>query len=415
MTPLLQPTPQFVAETATEGDAASSDDEESGGRTPPEPHRGVGNLTAGMPTPASIRRQKKLHASSLEKQLKQAADMLGVSFKQQVNALHSASNTQRHDYNLKLEDMVKQQERLLDQQYEHQKRALQQIAARQQEELNRQAEAYVQALQHRQPTPAGNYAGAGCGTMSVPASAAQLPGFHNGTVKLGSGSCPPGASLVASLRRPPLGMKGHSTPPLPGPAAVIATPAAAVAWCDGSAEIAAKTLSRPPVLCRCPSPHRAARVGPCVQTAHTSAGRQLTPRTSQAQYVNAYPVQQALTQPTSDVMRMQSGAATPLARSLPGSMSLPLGRTAISVSAPSAVPKQTPFVAVSGGKRPVLCCNTPPAPPAALPPWLPPGGPCLGAEVGPSPTPPTPPPLLSATAIARCRAQALPVNALQGQ
>lgn len=107
-------------------------------------------LTAGMPTPDAIAQQKENYARALEEQLRKGVELLGETHKEKTDHLHQSANKNKQQYNLMLDQQVKQHEMTLSQQYNHQLMMLQQAAQQQRAELDQQAAALVLEWQQRQ-------------------------------------------------------------------------------------------------------------------------------------------------------------------------------------------------------------------------------------------------------------------------
>lgn len=275
MLPLLHAMPTVAADLASAtGDEGSSDGgegEDSGGQTPPDPMLGprqaAGSLTAGLPTPDSIQRQKEVYVKSLETQLKQGVDMLGSAHKAKTDNLHNTANKRKHDNNVMLNNMLKQQEDMLDRQFEQQSAALKQIAAQRLVELNQQAEALLQALQRGTGTPlprAHGYATCSKQRLASPPPPGSTGSF-TATPRTPDG-CGPGAALAAAMRAASVARWTPSSPPGPGgpvsPAGPggppgASRPLAPVARYDAPAEVPRLdgSMQMVPALPRCGSSH----------------------------------------------------------------------------------------------------------------------------------------------------------------
>lgn len=107
-------------------------------------------LTAGLPTPDAIMQQKDLFAQSLEEQLRHGVDVLANVHRQKTEALHTAANERKQQYDQMLEQQVKQQEIRLGQEYSKRLMELQQTAQRRRTELESQAAALLQEWEQRQ-------------------------------------------------------------------------------------------------------------------------------------------------------------------------------------------------------------------------------------------------------------------------
>lgn len=235
--PLLPAMPNFVPDLAPKpgDDDDSSDEEGSGLESPPDPSRGTrmaaGSLTAGLPTPDSIQRQKEMYARSLENQLKQGVDMLGAAHKQKTDSLLSTANKQKQEYNRMLDEHVKQQDQLLDKQYEQQVAALKQAAAQQRADLDRQAEAIIQGrprLQTAIPDLAALARSAAANTecravASAPRSGAMCSNAGSMNVSPGSAAAPAvpsGTSLAAAIHAASVALR---SPPAAQGSPLVAT------------------------------------------------------------------------------------------------------------------------------------------------------------------------------------------------
>ena len=89
--------------------------------------------------PQTIQNQKEGHAKSLETQLRQGAEQLGQAHKNQVDMLHASATQQKMQYDLHMDQKVKEQELMMSQQYNQQLMQLQQAAQAQRAELEQQA------------------------------------------------------------------------------------------------------------------------------------------------------------------------------------------------------------------------------------------------------------------------------------
>lgn len=114
-----------------------------------QPGSGRLDLTAAIPDPETIRKQKEVYAADLEQQLKKGVELLGQAHKEQADLLRAAANQEKHRYNLAMDQQVKQQELILSQQYNEQLMNLQQAAQQQRAELEQQACALTLEYQQR--------------------------------------------------------------------------------------------------------------------------------------------------------------------------------------------------------------------------------------------------------------------------
>mmetsp|Transcript_64377 Transcript_64377/g.121960 ORF Transcript_64377/g.121960 Transcript_64377/m.121960 type:complete len:559 (-) Transcript_64377:196-1872(-) len=107
------------------------------------------SLTADLPDPESIQKQKAGHSQTIESQLRDGADTLGASHKQKTDYLHALANQQKHQFNLMLDAQVKAQEKELTQQYQNDLVRLQQAAQQRRAQLECQAAALTLEWQQK--------------------------------------------------------------------------------------------------------------------------------------------------------------------------------------------------------------------------------------------------------------------------
>lgn len=107
------------------------------------------SLTADLPDPESIQRQKGVHSETIECQLRDGADSLGANHKQKTDYLHALANQQKHQFNLMLDAQVKAQEKEFTQQYQNELVRLQQAAQQRRAQLECQAAALTLEWQQR--------------------------------------------------------------------------------------------------------------------------------------------------------------------------------------------------------------------------------------------------------------------------
>jgi len=105
-----------------------------------------------MVDPQTIQQQKEQHAKGLEVQLKTGAETLGMTHKRQIDMLHAASTQQKQQYDLHLDQKVKEQELAMSQQYNQALMQLQQAAQAQRAELEQQAARLTLEYQQRRTT-----------------------------------------------------------------------------------------------------------------------------------------------------------------------------------------------------------------------------------------------------------------------
>jgi len=99
--------------------------------------------------PETVNTQKESYARDLETQLRKGVEVLGVTHKQQTEALHAAANQEKTRYNLAMDQQVKQQELFLSQEYNEQLMRLQQAAQAKRAELEQQATQLTLEFQQR--------------------------------------------------------------------------------------------------------------------------------------------------------------------------------------------------------------------------------------------------------------------------
>lgn len=105
----------------------------------PSPRSRAGPLTAGIPDPAAVQRQKESYARSLEEQLRKGVEVLAATHKQQTDLLHAQANEEKNRFNVAMDQEVKQRELGISQQYNEQLMRLQQAAQTRRAELDQQA------------------------------------------------------------------------------------------------------------------------------------------------------------------------------------------------------------------------------------------------------------------------------------
>eukprot|EP00441_Pelagodinium_beii_P023672 CAMPEP_0197664442 /NCGR_PEP_ID=MMETSP1338-20131121/58633_1 /TAXON_ID=43686 ORGANISM="Pelagodinium beii, Strain RCC1491" /NCGR_SAMPLE_ID=MMETSP1338 /ASSEMBLY_ACC=CAM_ASM_000754 /LENGTH=518 /DNA_ID=CAMNT_0043243073 /DNA_START=81 /DNA_END=1637 /DNA_ORIENTATION=+ len=101
------------------------------------------SLTAGLPDPSSIDRQKTSYAKGLEEQLRHGTDVLAQQLKQQSDYLFSMGDQKKRQYALQVDQEIKQREMELAQQHNEQLLLLQQAAQQQKSALEHQANALL--------------------------------------------------------------------------------------------------------------------------------------------------------------------------------------------------------------------------------------------------------------------------------
>eukprot|EP00928_Gymnodinium_smaydae_P086956 TRINITY_DN71335_c0_g1_i1.p1 TRINITY_DN71335_c0_g1~~TRINITY_DN71335_c0_g1_i1.p1 ORF type:complete len:446 (+),score=78.78 TRINITY_DN71335_c0_g1_i1:69-1406(+) len=99
------------------------------------------SLTAGIPDPPSIDRQKAMYARGLDDQLDQGKQVLNVQLKQQTEYLYAIGDQQKRQFALQIDRQIKQKEMELAQQHNQQLLMLQQAAQQQKSALDHQANA----------------------------------------------------------------------------------------------------------------------------------------------------------------------------------------------------------------------------------------------------------------------------------
>ncbi|CAJ1411532.1 unnamed protein product [Effrenium voratum] len=110
--------------------------------TPVEPQLPA-SLTAGLPDPSSIERQKSSYARGLEEQLRHGTDVLAQQLKQQSDYLFAMGDQRKRQYALQVDQEIKQREMELAQQHNEQLLLLQQAAQQQKSALEHQANALL--------------------------------------------------------------------------------------------------------------------------------------------------------------------------------------------------------------------------------------------------------------------------------
>lgn len=106
------------------------------------------SLTAGIPDPTSIDRQKTNYSKGLDEQLKHGTDVLAQQLKQQSDYLFQMGDQRKRQYALQVDQEIKQREMELAQQHNEQLLLLQQAAQQQKSALEHQANALL--LEFRQ-------------------------------------------------------------------------------------------------------------------------------------------------------------------------------------------------------------------------------------------------------------------------
>jgi len=101
------------------------------------------SLTAGLPDPGSIDRQKSSYAKGLEEQLRHGTDVLAQQLKQQSDYLFAMGDQRKRQYALQIDQEIKQREMELAQQHNEQLLLLQQAAQQQKSALEHQANALL--------------------------------------------------------------------------------------------------------------------------------------------------------------------------------------------------------------------------------------------------------------------------------
>jgi len=97
------------------------------------------SLTAGMPTPETIRKQKDAYTQMLDQQLQQGMRVLAAQVKHQKDYLHAQAEQQKNQFYMQIDMEMKQQEMALAQSQAEQKMSLQQQASQQKQQLEAQA------------------------------------------------------------------------------------------------------------------------------------------------------------------------------------------------------------------------------------------------------------------------------------
>lgn len=100
-------------------------------------------LTAGLPDPEAIERQKASYGKDLDEQLKQGSVVLNEQLKQQTDYLYAVGDHQKRQYALQIDQQIKSQEMVLAQQHNEQILMLQQAAQQQKAALEHQATALL--------------------------------------------------------------------------------------------------------------------------------------------------------------------------------------------------------------------------------------------------------------------------------
>eukprot|EP00434_Breviolum_minutum_P029373 symbB.v1.2.025979.t1/scaffold2560.1/size76387/11 len=101
------------------------------------------SLTAGLPDPTSIERQKNAYARGLEEQLRHGTDVLAQQLKQQSDYLFAMGDQRKRQFALQVDQEIKQREMELAQQHNEQLLLLQQAAQQQKSALEHQANALL--------------------------------------------------------------------------------------------------------------------------------------------------------------------------------------------------------------------------------------------------------------------------------
>jgi len=107
------------------------------------------SLTAGIPDPPSIERQKQSYAKGLDEQLKHGTEVLAQQLKQQSDYLFSMGDQRKRQYALQVDQEIKQKEMELAQQHNEQLLVLQQAAQQQKSALEHQANALLLEYQQK--------------------------------------------------------------------------------------------------------------------------------------------------------------------------------------------------------------------------------------------------------------------------
>lgn len=101
------------------------------------------SLTAGLPDPTSIERQKNAYARGLEEQLRHGTEVLAQQLKQQSDYVFAMGDQRKRQFALQVDQEIKQREMELAQQHNEQLLLLQQAAQQQQSALEHQANALL--------------------------------------------------------------------------------------------------------------------------------------------------------------------------------------------------------------------------------------------------------------------------------
>lgn len=101
------------------------------------------SLTAGLPDPTSIERQKSAYSRGLDDQLKHGTEVLAQQLKQQSDNLFAMGDQRKRQYALQVDQEIKQREMELAQQHNEQLLLLQQAAQQQKSALEHQANALL--------------------------------------------------------------------------------------------------------------------------------------------------------------------------------------------------------------------------------------------------------------------------------
>mmetsp|Transcript_98677 Transcript_98677/g.220822 ORF Transcript_98677/g.220822 Transcript_98677/m.220822 type:complete len:491 (+) Transcript_98677:2-1474(+) len=106
---------------------------------PPAPQ----SLTAGIPDPESVEKQKAAYSKGLDDQLRHGTDVLAQQLKQQSEYLFAVGDQQKRQYDLQVDQQIKVQEMELQQQHNQQLLMLQHAAQQQKAALEHQANALI--------------------------------------------------------------------------------------------------------------------------------------------------------------------------------------------------------------------------------------------------------------------------------
>lgn len=106
-------------------------------------------LTDGLPDPCTIERWKLAHKRSLDSQLEQGTIAVVEQTKVKKEMLTQAFESQKKQYNLQVEQRLRMQEMVCDQQLHKQVMGLKQAAFEEKSKLERQASALKMEYEHR--------------------------------------------------------------------------------------------------------------------------------------------------------------------------------------------------------------------------------------------------------------------------